>query len=133
MESDRLEEGSHFLGRGEAMDRHVDLFRPLRIGARERLCPRYYADLSKPLALRDDGSRLCASLTCRSCDRFEIDMGGQVLLAWIFKNGRKLMAADRLQRFSWCAQRMAIIDEESDAAMLRQVASDRQDGSLARR
>src|SRR5579884_862968 len=71
----------------------------------------------QPLALADYARHQCTGRPAGRPESFEIDMAREVLLAWTIEYRSKAMASNGLKRVAWSGARMAVVDDDSDAAV----------------
>ena len=107
---------------GQPLHGARELGRALRIGVRQACRASANAKPVQPLALRDDRRHRRAGLGRSACNGFEVDVGGEVLLAGTVEHGREGVAANSLQRVARRASHVAVIDEERDASVGREPA-----------
>ena len=88
-----LEQLPHLAAVGETLERSLDLGGAVGIGARQRLRAGLDAEADQPFALRHERGHPRASAARSNCERFEVDVGRQVLLARVGEQPRETMAA----------------------------------------
>ena len=127
MNRHHLEQLAHLLLVAQPLDAPLAISSTaLGIGAGERRGPGADAEPLEPFALRRPPASPSrrASAAARA-ERFEIDVGGQVLLAGIDEHGAKRWPRTACSVSPGARSGVAVVDDQRDAAALAELARDR--------
>lgn len=106
------------LGRGQTRQRRAHLVRLGRVGFGQRLGTRGDPQLRQELALRRRSENRRAAMPCSIGQGGEIQMGGEIIAAWLIQGRHETMRSHRLQRFAKANFVIAVIQNQSRAAVI---------------